>query len=48
MEFREKSHTDKYKGIKRLELCRQLYAYVTSGLGLRKFRQLDFCCTGCK
>jgi hypothetical protein len=28
-----------------LKLCGQLYAYVTSALGLKIFRPLDFYCT---
>lgn len=33
MESTEKPQTDKYKEIKNDELWRQMYAYITSGLG---------------
>jgi hypothetical protein len=46
MEFRGKPHTDKYKGVTNDSNCRQLYAYVTSGLGLEYFDRLIFVAQG--
>jgi hypothetical protein len=42
MEGREKPRTDKYKEITNHWNHDELYAYITSGLGLRKFQALDF------
>jgi hypothetical protein len=51
MEGREKQRKKMYGQIQEdyewLELWCQLYTYITSGLGLRKFQVLDFCCTEC-
>jgi len=41
MEGKEKPYAEKVRGDELLELSRQLYAYVTSGLGL------DTLCLGC-
>jgi hypothetical protein len=47
MEFREKTHTNKYKGLRTTRIMspavRLCHLYVGSGMGLRKFPQLDFC-----
>jgi hypothetical protein len=43
MEDREKPHMDKLQGdYEWLELWRQLYSYITFGLGIRKFQAHAF------
>ena len=40
-------HADKYHEIMNSWVMREALRYVTSGLALRKFQTLDFCCTKC-
>jgi hypothetical protein len=45
MEGGKKPHGQLQGDYEQLQLSCQLYTYITSGLGFRKFKVLDFCCT---